>query len=153
GIGQLPLGFEELTAALAEAQRQVELLPGIEAQVVPKGKPVRRKQLPEHFERIHEIIEPKDCACPECGVSLGELGTDEAEVLEVKTVTFTVKRYIRNRPGIPSCAGSRDLICAQLSWDRQGLPAVWQKLVDATGRVSRQTLEHILEITVRLVSV
>jgi transposase len=105
GVGQLPLSFEELAAALAEAQRQVEQLPGIEAQEAPKRKPVRRKQLPEHFERIPEVIEPKDCACPECGGSLGELGTDEAEVLEAKTVTFTVKRYIRPKKRCLKCAG------------------------------------------------
>jgi len=104
GIGQLPLSFEKLAAALAEAQRQVDELPEIEAQKAPKRKPVRRKQLPEHFERIPKIIEPKDCACPECGGSLGELGTDEAEVLEAKTVTFTVKRYIRPKKWCVKCA-------------------------------------------------
>jgi len=105
GVGQLPLSFEELAAALAEAQRQVELIPGIEAQEAPKRKPVRRKQLPAHFERIPEVIEPEDCTCPECGGSLGELGTDEAEVLEAKTVTFTVKRYIRPKKRCLKCAG------------------------------------------------
>jgi len=51
------------------------------------------------------VIEPEDCTCPECGGSLGELGTDEAEVLEAKTVTFTVKRYIRPKKRCLKCAG------------------------------------------------
>jgi transposase len=104
GIGQLPLSFEELAAAVAEARRQVVALPGIEVQQAPKGKPVRRKQLPEHFERTHEVIEPTECACPDCGAALGNLGTDEAEVLEAKTVTFTVRRYIRPKKRCVKCA-------------------------------------------------
>jgi len=66
GAGQLPLLFEQLKAALAEAKRQMPP-EGIQATQSPKGQPVRRKQLPEHFERIPNLIEPKECACPECG--------------------------------------------------------------------------------------
>jgi hypothetical protein len=75
GAGQLPLLFEQLKAALAEAQGQV--LPSlIQAAEVPKDKPVRRKQLPEHFERIDNLIDPPECACPECGGPLKALGKD-----------------------------------------------------------------------------
>jgi len=104
GIVQLPLSFEELAAAVAEARRQVQALRGIEVHQAPKRKPVRRQQLPEHFERIREVIEPNECACPDCGAALGHLGTDEAEVLEAKTVTFTVKRYIRPKKRCVKCA-------------------------------------------------
>lgn len=66
-IGQLPLSFEELKAAVAETERQVESLPEINVLPAHRAKPVRRKHLPEHFERIDEVIESRDCACPECG--------------------------------------------------------------------------------------
>jgi transposase len=104
GVGQLALTFEELQAAVAEAERQLQALPGIEAAQAPKGKPARRKQLPEHFDRIRHVIEPKECACPDCGGPLGSLGADEAEVLEAKTVTFTVTRHIRPKKRCLKCA-------------------------------------------------
>ena len=50
-IGQLPLSFEELQAAVAEAVREAQDLSEGQAPA-QKGQPVRRKQLPEHFERI-----------------------------------------------------------------------------------------------------
>jgi transposase len=103
-VGQLPLTFEELKAAVAEAQRQAQVLPEIDVPQAPPVKPVRRKQLPEHFERIRQIIEPQECACPDCGGPLGNLGTDEAEVLEAKTVTFTVTRHVRPKRRCLKCA-------------------------------------------------
>lgn len=67
-------------------------------------EPTRRKQLPEHFERFDNTIEPSECACPDCGGPLGLLGTDTAEVLEVKTVTFTVTRHLRPKKRCSSCS-------------------------------------------------
>ncbi|MGB6450868.1 MAG: IS66 family transposase [Steroidobacteraceae bacterium] len=104
GVGQLAMSFEELKAAIAEAERQVAAAGEVPASEAPKGKPVRRKKLPEHFERIPHLIEPKECTCPECGGALTELGRDESEVLEVKTVTFTVTRHIRPKKRCAKCA-------------------------------------------------
>lgn len=101
--GQLPLTLGELKAALAEAQREASVAE-LAATQVTKGQPVRRKTLPEHFERIDNRIEPASCACPDCGGVLKELGTDQAEVLEVKTVTFTVTRHIRPKKRCPKCS-------------------------------------------------
>jgi transposase len=103
-IGQLPLSFEELQAAVAEAVREAQDLSEGQAPA-QKGQPVRRKQLPEHFERISDVIEPKECVCPDCGGALKALGKpDEAEVLEVKTVTFTVTRHIRPKKRCSKCS-------------------------------------------------
>ena len=100
--GQLPLTLEELKAAVAEAERAETAFKTAEA---PKGQPVRRKQLPAHFERKDNRIEPPQCACPDCGGELKELGKpDEAEVLEVKTVTFTVTRHIRPKKRCVKCS-------------------------------------------------
>lgn len=99
GVEQMALLLEELEASL---KPPVASLPSPEPQ--PKGKPVRRKELPAHFERIDNTIEPDTCACPECGGPLGMLGTDTAEMLEVKTITFTVTRHIRPKKRCSKCA-------------------------------------------------
>jgi transposase len=102
GAGQLPLLFEQLKAALAEAQRQLPTSAQSDADQ-PK-KAARRKPLPEHFERVDNVIAPKECACPDCGGPLKGLGDDRAEVLEVKTVTFKVTRHIRPKQRCTRCA-------------------------------------------------
>jgi transposase len=103
GLGQLPLTLEELKAAVAQATREAEALS--EEPVLEKRKPVRRKQFPEHFERIEKVIEPQECVCPGCGGALKPLGkADESEVLEVKTVTFTVTRHIRPKKRCVKCS-------------------------------------------------
>ena len=100
--GQLPLTLEELKAAVAEEAARVATLKSVEA---PKAQPVQRKKLPEHFEHIDNLITPAQCACPDCGGELKDLGKpDEAEVLEVKTVTFTVTRHIRPKKRCAKCA-------------------------------------------------
>jgi len=104
GISQLPLTFEELTAAVEQAQRELEALPEIQAAPVNPVKPVRRKRFPDHFERVPEVIEPRECVCPDCGGKLGRLGTDETEILEAKTVTFTVRRQVRPKKRCVKCA-------------------------------------------------
>lgn len=103
GAGQLPLLFEQLRAALAEAQRQLPASPLSEADQ-PKKKAARRKQLPEHFERTDNVIPPSECTCPDCGGPLKGLGDDRAEVLEVKTVMFKVTRHIRPKKRCTRCA-------------------------------------------------
>ena len=100
GAGQLPFSLEEL-AAIAQAEAGTEADQSSPA----RGKPVRRKKLPEHFERLNELIEPPECQCPQCGGTLQPFGTaDEAEVLEAKTVTFTVRRQIRPKKRCPKCS-------------------------------------------------
>lgn len=90
GLEQMALALEELQASLKSAAAPIA-----SADPAPRGKPVRRKELPVPFERIENTIEPESCACPLCGGPLGVLGADTAEVLELKTITFTVTRHIR----------------------------------------------------------
>lgn len=102
--GQIALSLEEIAAAVAStlnaAAHEAEALAK-----KPKGKPVRRKQFPEHFERIENRIEPDEQICPDCGGALKELGKpDVAEVIETKTVTFTVKRHIRPKMRCGRCS-------------------------------------------------
>lgn len=68
-----------------------------------KEKPV--KQLPAHFERVENLIPPKECVCPDCGGASSNLGKpDSSEVLEVKTVTFTVTRHVRPKKRCSKCS-------------------------------------------------
>ena len=101
GIEQMVLGLEALVASAAT-------VPLAESPAIGEASrrevPKRRKHLPEHFERIDNILEPVECACPDCGGPLGLLGTDTAEVLEAKTVTFTVTRHIRPKRRCSSCS-------------------------------------------------
>ena len=55
GAGQLPLTLEELKATVAEAVHGMQDTPE-ENGSEPKGQPVRRKKLPEHFDRIEQVI-------------------------------------------------------------------------------------------------
>jgi hypothetical protein len=102
GLEQMVLSLEELEASVAKAQ--VPAHPAFEAVPTPKIPPVRRKQLPAHFERVDNTIEPDACTCPDCGGPLGLLGVDTSEVLEARTVTFTVTRHIRPKKRCSTCS-------------------------------------------------
>ena len=98
GIAQMVLGLETLVASAVAAP------PAMDATTPDKEQPTRRKHLPEHFERIENIIEPNECTCPGCGGPLGLLGSDTAEVLEAKSITFTVTRHIRPKRRCSNCS-------------------------------------------------
>jgi transposase len=70
GIAQMVLGLEALVASAALAPSSA-----LPVAAPDKEQPVRRKHLPEHFERIDNTIEPNECACPGCGGPLGLLGS------------------------------------------------------------------------------
>jgi CubicO group peptidase (beta-lactamase class C family)/transposase len=102
GIEQMVLSLEELEASIVQAQLPASA--ATDAAAPDRGQPTRRKHLPEHFERFDHTIEPSECACPDCGGPLGLLGTDTSEVLEVKTVSFTVARHIRPKKRCSTCS-------------------------------------------------
>jgi transposase len=100
--GQILLTFEALQAALAAAAKAPEPMA---TRAPEKRRPIRRKNLPEHFERDDNVIEPEHCVCPDCGGALSSLGKpDASEVLEVKTVTFKVTRHIRPKKRCSKCS-------------------------------------------------
>ena len=102
GIEQMALGLEALVASMTPVSSPAP--PATDAAAPDKEPPTRRKHLPEHFERLENIVEPSECACPECGGPLGLLGSDTAEVLEVKSITFTVTRHIRPKKRCSTCS-------------------------------------------------
>jgi transposase len=111
--GQLPLTLQELKAAVSQAVLENAANSAASATgalagrsgIPEKKRPIRRKHLPEHFERVSNVIEPAEIACADCGGELDGLGkADESEVLEAKTVTFTVTRHIRPKKRCCRCA-------------------------------------------------
>lgn len=110
--GQLSLTLEELKAAVMQAVLESAVVsePQPAAAIQERGgalkkRPVRRKHLPEHLDRHDNLIEPEECVCADCGGQFKPLGKpDESEVLEAKTVTFTVTRHIRPKKRCCRCA-------------------------------------------------
>ena len=108
--GQMALSLEDINAAVREVLGQMPADVGQQQPAAPqapetaKDKPVRRKAFPDHFERDDNVIEPA-CECEHCGKPMTELGEpDVAEILEVKTLTFTVKRHIRPKKRCGTCS-------------------------------------------------
>lgn len=110
--GQLSLTLEQLKSAVVQAVLESSATPEPQPAITvagrsapPKKRPVRRKHLPEHFESIKNVIEPEECVCADCGGEFKPLGQpDESEVLEAKTVTFTVTRHVRPKKRCCGCA-------------------------------------------------
>jgi len=96
--------LEELEVALAKTEKAITAA-AVEASAETAEKAARRQTLPEHLPRNDNEIPPSECACPDCGGPLRPLGKpDIAEVLEVKTVTFTVTRHIRPKKRCSRCS-------------------------------------------------
>jgi transposase len=148
-VGQMSLSLEALAAAAREASAVLQMPK--KAPVVPL-KP-KRQPLPAHFDRIANTIWC-DSSCPDGGSAMSDLGRPGvAEVLEVKTVTFTVTRHIRPkkcativhapaRPLARSYAGA-SLLALVLAWKYSvHLPLYRQCHIFANAglNVSRTTL-------------
>lgn len=110
--GQMALTLEDINAAVREVlgeKRAPEGQPAAAPEASkacekPKDKPVRRKNFPDHFEVSENVIAPP-CQCEHCGKPMTDLGEpDVAEMLDVKTLTFTVKRHIRPKKRCGSCS-------------------------------------------------
>lgn len=117
---QLELWLEEVEAALATAEEARDEASRASADRPPK---INRGSLPTHLERIEQIVDVEDKACPCCGGALHSIGEDITERLNVVPTTFRVsvpsskRRMWRSsstisRPGPPSpcrspiCRGS-----------------------------------------------
>lgn len=97
---QLQLALEEVETALAEAEHARD-----KASRAPAERPrkTNRGSLPAHLERIEQIVDVEDKACPCCGGALHQIGEDVAERLDVVPTTFRVLVTRRPRYGCRSC--------------------------------------------------
>jgi transposase len=97
---QFELALEEVETALAEAEYARD-----KASRAPAERPRRtnRGSLPAHLERIEQVVDIEDKACPCCGGALHQIGEDVSERLDVVPTTFRVLVTRRPRYGCRSC--------------------------------------------------
>jgi transposase len=101
---QLQLGLEDIEAALAQAEAASEAATQRPREARPRK--TNRGSLPTHLERIEQIVDIEDKACPCCGGALHQIGEDVAERLDVVPTTFRVLVTRRPRYGCRSCEGA-----------------------------------------------
>ena len=68
-----------------------------------RPRKTNRGSLPAHLERIEQVVDVEDKACPCCGGALHQIGEDVAERLDVVPTTFRVLVTRRPRYGCRSC--------------------------------------------------
>jgi transposase len=97
---QFELALEEVEAALSQAE-----LARNKASKAPSERPrkTNRGSLPAHLERIEQVVDVEDKACPCCRGTLHQIGEDVAERLDVVPTTFRVLVTRRPRYGCRSC--------------------------------------------------
>ena len=101
---QLQLGLEDVETAIAGAEAANDAKAGPARSDRPrKGN---RGALPDHLERIEQVIDIEEQACPCCGGALHRIGEDVAERLDVVPTTFRVLVTRRPRYGCRSCEGA-----------------------------------------------
>src|SRR4051794_36368905 len=73
---QLQLGLEDVEAALGQARAAREAATG---QVrVDQPRKTNRGSLPAHLERVEQLVDVENKACPCCGGALHQIGEDVA---------------------------------------------------------------------------
>ncbi len=101
---QLQLGLEDVETALGHARAAREAMSDRPANERPRQ--TNRGALPGHLERIEQVVDIDDRACPCCGGALHQIGEDVAERLDVVPTTFRVLVTRRPRYGCRSCEGA-----------------------------------------------
>ncbi len=98
---QLQLGLEDVETALGQARAARDAATRQSRSDRPRS--VNRGSLPAHLERIEQVVDVEDKACPCCGGALHQIGEDVAERLDVVPITFRVLVTRRPRYGCRSC--------------------------------------------------
>lgn len=98
---QLQLGLENVETALGQARAVRDAI----SQLARSDRPrkANRGSLPAHLERIEQVVDVEDKACPCCGGALHTIGEDVSERLDVVPTTFRVLVTRRPRYGCRSC--------------------------------------------------
>lgn len=98
---QLQLKLEDVETALGQARAVRDAV----SQLARGDKPrkTNRGSLPAHLERIEQVVDVDDKACPFCGGALHAIGEDVAERLDVVPTTFRVLVTRRPRYGCRAC--------------------------------------------------
>ena len=99
------LAFEDLEAAVAEAEAAQESSPAMPAASRKRRKPINRNlgNLPKDLPRIEEVIEPKSLECP-CGCGrMHRIGEDRTERLDIVPAQLRVIVTIRPKYACRAC--------------------------------------------------
>jgi transposase len=97
---QLQLGLEDVETALGQARAACDAATRTRDK---QPRKTNRGSLPAHLERIEQVVDVEDTACPCCGGALHQIGEDVAERLDVVPTTFRVLVTRRPRYGCRSC--------------------------------------------------
>lgn len=98
---QLQLGLEDVETALGQARAVRDAVSQLSRSEKPRK--TNRGSLPAHLERIEQVVDVEDKACPCCGGALHAIGEDVSERLDVVPTTFRVLVTRRPRYGCRSC--------------------------------------------------
>ena len=98
---QLQLGLEDVETALGQARAVRDAVSQLDRRDKPRK--TNRGSLPAHLERVEQVVDVEDKACPCCGGALHAIGEDVAERLDVVPTTFRVLVTRRPRYGCRSC--------------------------------------------------
>ena len=131
---QLELAFEDLEAAIAEAQETHDVSASARAKTRPPRQTRTSRALPKDLPREERVIEPESLTC-RCGCGdMVRIGEDRSERLDITPAQFRVLVTVRPRyacpkgragvvQGEPSCAiGSRTMASAPPALIEGGLP-------------------------------
>ena len=98
---QLQLGLEDIETALGEARAMREAATA--RPEADRPRKTNRGSLPAHLERIEQVVDIENDACPCCGGGLHQIGEDVSERLDIVPATFRVLVTRRPRYGCRSC--------------------------------------------------
>lgn len=96
---QFNLGLEDIETALAAVEERLDR----SRERAPRPRKTNRGSLPAHLERIEQLVDIDDKACPCCGGALHAIGEDVSERLDVIPTTFRVLVTRRRRYGCRAC--------------------------------------------------
>jgi len=98
---QLELAFEDLEAAIAEAQEKHDTAAAARSQSRPVRKPRTSRVLPKELPREERVIEPESLTCL-CGYGdMVRIGEDRSERLDITPAQFRVLVTVRPRYACP----------------------------------------------------
>jgi transposase len=98
---QLQLALEDVEVALGRAEAVSEAIS--DDLKTERRRKTNRGSLPAHLERVEQLVDVDDKACPCCGGALHQIGEDVSERLDVVPATFRVLVTRRPRYGCRSC--------------------------------------------------
>lgn len=96
---QFNLGLEDIETALAAVEERLDR----SCEGAPRPRKSNRGSLPAHLERVEQLVDVEDKACPCCGGALHAIGEDVSERLDVIPTTFRVLVTRRPRYACRTC--------------------------------------------------